>query len=185
MRIWVDVITWVQRRKHFNQDTFPSTFVLVRVICVLIKSSNSNRVRKDRRVNKLKIRPESIKKDVLIVFWRLQNLTLTLQQDGSYLPVQNQSPAAFTGVCVLSHWVTHLQSWKDSLPDRKKKVKIRCENCFTRDSGSSGLKECHCMEVLPCFAPVLGERDAVVVLDPCFSFLFQNFSSERLSHLLT
>lgn len=120
MRTWVDVITWVQRRKHFNQDTFPSTFVLVRVICVLIKSSNSNQVRKDRRVSQMKIKPESIKKDVLIVFCRL-NLTLTLQQVERYLPVQNQCPAGFIGVFVGSHWATHLQSWKDSLPDKKKK----------------------------------------------------------------
>lgn len=121
MRIWVDVITWVQRRKHFNQDTFPSTFVLVRVICVLCKSPNKQ-VRKDRRVNKLKSKPESIKKDVLTVFCRL-NLAFTLQQVGRYSPIRNQSPAGFIGVCMGSHWASHRQSWKDSLPDKKKKGK--------------------------------------------------------------
>lgn len=125
MRIWVDVITWVQRGKHFNQDTFPSTFVLVRVICVLIKSSNSSQVRKDRRVNKLKIKPESIMKDVLIVFCRLQTLALTLQRVGGYLLVQNQSPADFIGVCVDSHWDTFNPGIHSQTRKKRWKSKVR------------------------------------------------------------
>lgn len=182
MRIWVDVITWVQRRKHFNQDTFPSTFVLVRVIWVLIKSSNRNQVRKDRRVNKLKIKPERCS------YWVLQAVfTLGVQQVGRYSPIQNQSPGGFIGVCVGSHWATHLQSWKDSLPDKKKK---RWKSkVITASPGTLGALDWRSVTARSyCHVLLLGwgERGAVAVLDPYFSFfLFQNFSSERLSNLLT
>lgn len=115
MRIWVAVITWVQRRKHFNQDTFPSTFVLVRVISVLMKSSNSNQVRKNRKVNKLKVKPERIKKNVLIVFCWLQNLVLTLSRVGETRPYKIRVQLT----SLESSWAaTELHTFN---PDKKKK----------------------------------------------------------------
>jgi len=67
------------KKKSFNQDTF-SSFVLVKVIYVLIKSSNSNQLRNNRRLSILEIKVESIKESFLSVFVRLQNLALKLQQ---------------------------------------------------------------------------------------------------------
>lgn len=69
-----------KKKKSFNQDTF-SSFVLVKVIYFLIKSSNGNQLRNNRRLSILEIKVESIKESSLRVLFRLQNLALKLQQD--------------------------------------------------------------------------------------------------------
>lgn len=152
----------------------------MRIIYALIKSSISNQVRKDKRVSMSEIKVESVKKGSHIVFCRLQNVALTLQQSQGETLLYKSRRSSWFQPAPYGQPLSHIPSV--------------LEGFFPRHAGKGGnlkwelLSHGQALEWVQIFISPqpyswAGRGDIVSVL-ACYSYLFQKFCTNIFTYLL-